>query len=116
MKTLLRSILAVAILAALVTFAAALAFSLVSSLHGTIVLDGDTVTLDGFEDWHATMAIAVVVALVVALFAVALGLLAAAVSVLLCMSPFLFAGWLVWRALRKPPAAPSGPGPVNAAA
>jgi hypothetical protein len=50
-------------------------------------------------------AFAVVVSLVVAVFGVSIGIFAAAASLALVASPLLLIGWLVWRAVRRPPSA-----------
>ncbi len=122
MKTLLRALVALCIVAALAIAVAAVLVWQVPSLHGTITVDGDTVTLkglDGLDGASALILVAmvviglvcfallgVVVALAAVLLAVAIALLAAAVSLLVLASPLILVGWLVWLVLRSPPARP----------
>jgi hypothetical protein len=113
MKTLLRWLLAAGIVVALAIVTVAVVLAYMPSPDATISIDGETLSLSGFDGSAAAVLAAAAMALVSFILASALGIVAgilvvllltllaiAAVSavLLLLASPLLLLGWLVWRA------------------
>ena len=108
-------------LTVVVAVAVAIAWAVLPLDGITVTVDGRTFALADLQGWRAAVAFSIAAALVVIAIVVAstlaivslgfgvigmvFGLLTAAASLTLVLSPFALVGWLVWRHVRERPAA-----------
>ncbi|HEX2542530.1 MAG TPA: hypothetical protein VHM00_15775 [Caldimonas sp.] len=127
MKNVLRAALVGGALIVLAIALLALALSYGPYPDANIVIDGDAVSLNGLDGWHAVLVytaaamalvgfaivalLAVIAGLAVALVVAFFGLAAGLVVLLVLMSPVLLVGWLVWCSLRTRRQAAPAPAP-----